>query len=143
MKARETLAACHTPSGRVTARQGTREVSRGVLRQPGFLDLHPPHVAGRTPIRPGWARRGYVTSGADVRGAQQCLTKDAPTEWQLDLPHTIGEQAIMSEALEAMRQDMEEKPSEKFDGLQRHGALPIPPLVVFPPKRHLAVATRQ
>src|ERR671924_1445922 len=49
----------------------------------------------------------------------------------------------MADALEAMRQDMEEKPSEKFDGLQRHGALPLPPLVVFPPKRHLAVATRQ
>src|SRR5918911_4558811 len=49
----------------------------------------------------------------------------------------------MADALEAMRQDMKEKPSEKFDGLQRHGALPIPPLVVFPPKRHLAVATGQ
>jgi hypothetical protein len=63
--------------------QGMREVSRGMLRQPGFLDLHPPHVACRTPIRPGRARRarrGHVASGADVCGAQRPLTEDVPTE---------------------------------------------------------------
>ncbi len=82
-----------------------------MLREPGFLDLHPPHVACRTRIRPRrarWDRRSHVTRGAAVRGAQRRLTEDAPTERQLDLSHAIGEQAIMSDALEAMRQDMEE-----------------------------------
>ena len=36
---------------------------------------------------------------------------------------------------------MEEKPPEEFDGVQRHGPLSIPSLVVFPPECHLAIAT--
>jgi hypothetical protein len=38
---------------------------------------------------------------------------------------------------------MQQKPSDEFNGLQRHGTLPILPLIVFPPERDLAVVTRQ
>jgi hypothetical protein len=62
---------------------------------------------------------------------------------QLDRADPIGKQAIMPEPLEAAGQDMEEKPAEEFDRVERHEALPIPALVVFPPKGHPAVVTGQ
>ena len=36
---------------------------------------------------------------------------------------------------------MEEKPAEEFDRVERHGALPIPPLIIFPPKGDFARVT--
>ena len=38
---------------------------------------------------------------------------------------------------------MEEKPSEEFDGIQGHRPLPVAALIVFPPKRHLALLESQ
>jgi hypothetical protein len=49
----------------------------------------------------------------------------------------------MADALKAAGQDMEEKPPEEFDRVERHEALPIPVLGVFPPEGHPAVATGQ
>ena len=46
------------PLGRVTDWYGPQDVQRRALGEPGFLDLHPPHVARRTDIRrEQWTRR--------------------------------------------------------------------------------------
>jgi hypothetical protein len=103
-------------------------------------------MACRTRFRPGrerCARLGRFAGGATVRRAERRLPQDTPTERQLDRTHPVGEEAIVPHALETTGQDMQQKPSDEFDGLQRHDALPILPLIVFPSERDLAVVTRQ
>jgi len=135
-----------SPLRRVPDEHGTREVPRSALGTPGVLDLHAPHVAYRTPSRAGRARRprvGQVASGADVRGGPRRLPEDPPPEWQRDFPHAMSEQAIVSHALAAPGQDMQEKPPEACDGLEGHRARAIASLRVLPPERDLAICTGQ
>lgn len=132
------------PLGRVTDQYGPPDVQRSVLGEPGFLDLHPPNVARRTDISRGrWRRRGRgrINGRADVSGAPWCLPEDTSTERQLDRAYPIREEPIVANPLEATGQNMEEKPSEEFDGVEGHRALPIAALVILPSERHLAIGT--
>jgi hypothetical protein len=62
---------------------------------------------------------------------------------QLDRADPIGDHAIVPDSLKAAGQDMEEKPSEEFDRVERHEALPIAPLIVLPAERHLPIGTSE
>jgi hypothetical protein len=123
-----------------------REAGLSSRGKPRVLDLHPPHVAGWTDISRGrWTRHGCgrIDGRADGSRAQRRLPKDTSTERELDLTPPIGKEPVVSQPLEAPRQDMQEKPPQEFDGVQRHGTLPIPAPGVFPPECHLAIATGQ
>ena len=82
---------------------------------------------------------GRIAGRADVSGAQQRLSKDTSTAWALHRAYPSGEEPIGAHPFEATGENMEEKPSEACDGVQRHRALPIPPLRVLPSERHLPI----
>jgi hypothetical protein len=68
------------------------------MGEPGVLDLHLPHMANGTYIRPGRARRhshGRVGGVGGGQGVERRLPQEAPTERELGLPHAIGEQSII------------------------------------------------
>ena len=120
------------------------DVPRGALGKPRFLDLHPPHAAYGTCIRAGvWrGRRGdRVHRRARLSGRQEGLPEELPTPWELDLAPPIREEPKVPYPLEATRQDMQEKAPNEFDRVERHEALALAPLIIFPSERHLALST--
>src|SRR5205814_10370469 len=69
------------------------------------------------------------------------LPEELPTPRELDLAPPICEEPKVPHPLEATRQDMQEKAPNEFDRVERHEALAIAPLIVFPAERHLALST--
>ena len=78
---------------------------------------------------------GLVSAGAKepARGALDIVGA------ALALP--IREEPIVPHPLKATRQDMQEKAPNEFDRVERHEAVAITPLIVFPSERHLAIVT--
>jgi hypothetical protein len=141
---REHTASFPTPLRRVTDEHGTRDVPRGVLGEPRFLDLHPPHAADGTCLRAGgWrGRRGdRVHRRARLGGHQGGLPEELSTSWELHRALPIREEPIVPHPLEAPRQDVQEKAPNEFDRVEGHEALAIAALVILPPERHLAILT--
>ena len=58
---------------------------------------------------------------------------------ELGLAYPVGQEAEMSDPLEAVRQDMQQEAAQEFHGVEGHRAEPVSALIVFPPEGHLAI----
>jgi hypothetical protein len=90
---------------RVPDEPGSRDVPRGALGEPRFLDLHLPHAAYGTHIRARVerGRRGdRVHRRARLSGCHRDLPEELPTPRELDLAPPICEEPKVPHPLEAL-----------------------------------------
>jgi hypothetical protein len=59
------------------------------------------------------------------------------------LPIAVAEEAVVSDALKARRQDMKQEPADELLGGEGHRAKTVPISVVFPAEADLAVVDRE
>lgn len=81
-------------------------------------------------------RRRGVLSG-------RCHPDQRPAECQLPRSVVVGEQAIVADAMEAIRQHMDQEPADELIALQGHCLLAVPVTIVLPAETDLAVVYRQ
>lgn len=65
--------------------------------------------------------------------------EESSTDRQVAFSASIGKEAVVSDPLECGRQDVKKESAEEFHGGERHVALPMSVLVVFPAERDASI----
>ena len=127
-----------SPLRRVTDEHGMRDVPRGALGKPRFLDLQLPHAADGTRLRARvWhgRRGGRVHRRARLSGLHRALPEEFPTPRELDLAPPIREEPI-SAAYVGSRAGRHGRRNRRIhataSSVMRRWRLPMG--LVFPPK---------
>src|SRR5208283_137486 len=71
------------------------------------------------------------------------LAKQRPATSQVLGPKAIGEEAIIADAHEPGREDVQQETTDELGGLQGHRALPTAMRIILPLKRDLAIFQAQ
>ncbi len=130
------------PLRRVPGERATGRFQRLPLRTKGLHPHQTSAVARGTQVRRvAWCGGSGGLPDHVISRAAGCprSSEECATLGELRLTDAIGQEAIVSYALEPARENMEDESAQKLHGIQGPGAQPVPVGVVFPAEGHGAV----